>query len=326
MPVLLGASVSVTNSLAKVRPALAVEWHPAKNGTLEASDVLAGSARLVWWRCRLHHDHEWCASVCNRARGSGCPLCAGRRASVRHCLAVAHPELAREWHPRRNGTVTPESVTPRTQRVVWWRCSKGHDWQAPVIARTRRRSGCPACSRRARDRKSNPAMLGFGCRPASATDYLREQHRQTEQVLALLGEDTDVDSATIVRVVGDMRAHLKAEETLLYPIVERAWNRPLSKQRELHRRMHLLLSKLAAPLAASPAHGTLCKTQLSALRVAFREHARLSECAALPWLEGSMSPAALGPLRRQLADFQDANGASPRTATSCSASHSQKPK
>jgi hypothetical protein len=48
--------------------------------------------------------------VANRTiRGSGCPFCAGRRASGAYCLAVAHPEIAREWHPTRKILLTPAS-------------------------------------------------------------------------------------------------------------------------------------------------------------------------------------------------------------------------
>ena len=41
------------NDLATKRPDLAAEWHPAKNGDLEPSAILAGSHRKFWWR-------HWC--------------------------------------------------------------------------------------------------------------------------------------------------------------------------------------------------------------------------------------------------------------------------
>jgi rubrerythrin len=58
-------------SLAIVRPDLIPEWHRARNGELDPTAIAA------WWRCP-QCGHEWQARIDNRARGSGCPACAGR--------------------------------------------------------------------------------------------------------------------------------------------------------------------------------------------------------------------------------------------------------
>ncbi len=69
-----------------------------------------------------------------------------RRANV--SLAESNPELAAEWHPTKNGTLTPADVSPGSQKKVWWQCKKGHEWQAAVRSRSRG-SGCPVCANRA---------------------------------------------------------------------------------------------------------------------------------------------------------------------------------
>jgi hypothetical protein len=67
---------SSTNSLARLRPEVAAQWHPTKNGDLRPENVVAGSQRKVWWKCPEGLDHEWEATVANRARlGRGCPFC-----------------------------------------------------------------------------------------------------------------------------------------------------------------------------------------------------------------------------------------------------------
>jgi hypothetical protein len=150
-PFCLARRVSSTNALATLAPEVAAEWHPTKNGALTPRDVVAGSGRVVWWRCRRHPQHEWRAALANRAvRGTRCPFCTGSRASPQHSLATAYPDVAREWHPARNGALTPESVTPRASRLAWWRCPRGHDWRARVVDRTRlhgARALCPECRR-----------------------------------------------------------------------------------------------------------------------------------------------------------------------------------
>lgn len=39
---------------------------------------------------------------------------------------------------------TPDKVTVSSGVKVWWKCDKGHEWQAAPS--TRLHSGCPKCS------------------------------------------------------------------------------------------------------------------------------------------------------------------------------------
>ena len=66
------------------------------------------------------------------------------KASEQYNLAVINPGLAKEWHPSRNGDLNPRNVTPGSGKKIWWICSKGHEWQAPVYSRSRG-TGCPVC-------------------------------------------------------------------------------------------------------------------------------------------------------------------------------------
>lgn len=62
-------------------------------------------------------------------------------------LSFLSPAVAREWHPYLNFPLTPDSVSNGTHTKVWWKCSKGHDFEASVKSRTgKSRSGCPYCS------------------------------------------------------------------------------------------------------------------------------------------------------------------------------------
>lgn len=60
-------------------------------------------------------------------------------------LQSINPKLALEWHPTKNGTITPKDVTAGSQRYAWWRCHKGHEWRAVINSRNRGRR-CPVCS------------------------------------------------------------------------------------------------------------------------------------------------------------------------------------
>lgn len=147
-PYCANLKVSADNCLAKVFPLLAQEWHPVKNGDLTPKDVTAQSTKSVWWLCEK--KHEWQMQVAKRSvRGQGCPFCSGRRVSQEHCLAAIRPDLIPEWHPDKNTPLTPWEVAPASKQKVWWRCKKGHEWQASISNRRKGR-GCPYCAEHVR--------------------------------------------------------------------------------------------------------------------------------------------------------------------------------
>lgn len=136
------------NDLASQYPDLAAQWHPTKNGACTPQEVSPGSRRRVWWACGK--GHVWQAAIYSRALGgSGCPVCAGRKVIAgENDLASQFPEIAKQWHPEKNGALTPQQVTPYANRKVWWTCDLGHVYQAMVSARTMNGSGCPYCAGR----------------------------------------------------------------------------------------------------------------------------------------------------------------------------------
>ena len=75
-PFCAGKKVSVTNSLEKIFPRIAAEWHPTKNKDRVPSSVVSGSGLIARWLCPVDLTHEWRARVAHRTgSGSGCPIC-----------------------------------------------------------------------------------------------------------------------------------------------------------------------------------------------------------------------------------------------------------
>lgn len=134
------------NDLATTYPSLAAQWHPTKNSDLTPWDVAAGNSRKVWWLCPK--GHEWQAKIVSRTcGGAGCPVCAGKLVVAgENDLKSQFPAVAAQWHPEKNGGLTPDAVSPYSNRRVWWRDELGHAWQAAVSARTQHGSGCPYCT------------------------------------------------------------------------------------------------------------------------------------------------------------------------------------
>lgn len=140
-PYCAGRLVTPETSLAAVAPELAAEWHSIKNEALTPCDVLPHSARKVWWICSS--GHEYFSAINKRSYGRGCPVCSRKVPSKYRNLETEAPEVAKQWHPDRNGALSPSQVLPKSNKLVWWRCEKGHEWQARVYARLS--SGCPDC-------------------------------------------------------------------------------------------------------------------------------------------------------------------------------------
>jgi hypothetical protein len=173
-PFCAGQRASVTNSLARLAPEVAAQWHPSKNGALTPSDVPRGSNRAVWWKCPLGKGHEWKAPVSRRSAGSGCPACAGRRVSEATSLAKLVPEIARDWHPTKNAPLTPADVSRGTGRSIWWQCHKNpeHEWRTSIASRTKDGHRCPFCTGRRVTRETSLAAL----RPELATQWHPEKN------------------------------------------------------------------------------------------------------------------------------------------------------
>lgn len=132
------------NDLATVNPELAAQWHPTKNGDLKPADVTAGSKKKVWWRC--DNGHEWEASINHRAKGTGCPYCAGKKVCEDNNLEKVFPDVAAEWHPTKNGDLNPADVASGSGKKVWWLCNKcGNEWEASISHRVNG-TGCPCCA------------------------------------------------------------------------------------------------------------------------------------------------------------------------------------
>lgn len=143
------------NDLASTHPSVAAEWDYSKNGDLQPNEVLRGTDRKAWWLC-ARHGHSWQASVASRSRGSGCPVCAGRVVIAGfNDLQTLRPDIASEWHPTRNGSLTAQAVTEIAGSRAWWLCTEyGHEWEAVIASRTKQGTGCPVCTGRS-------ALKGF---------------------------------------------------------------------------------------------------------------------------------------------------------------------
>ncbi len=134
------------NSLLHSNPELSKEWNYEKNGNIKPEHFSANSGKKVWWRCSK--GHEWQATISSRNAGHGCPYCAGKKVLKGfNDLLTVNPFVAKEWDYEKNDNLKPENFTANSNKRVWWKCSKGHEWLA-TIANRNDGYGCPYCSGR----------------------------------------------------------------------------------------------------------------------------------------------------------------------------------
>lgn len=132
------------NDLETVNPTLAKEWNYMKNGDLKPNSFSSNSGQKVWWKC--NRGHEWQATIDSRNKGHGCPYCAGQKAlKGENDLQTVNPNLSKEWNYEKNNGLTPMNVLPSSNKKVWWKCKKSHEWQATITNRNKG-IGCPVCN------------------------------------------------------------------------------------------------------------------------------------------------------------------------------------
>ena len=119
------------------------------NQLIEREDELIGDyvgnsvkTKIKFGEC----GHVGDISSSNYKAGRGCGVCKGRQVQQDvNDLATTHPNLVKEWHPIKNGRLTPHEVTHGSHKKVWWKCEHGHEWEASANKRSNGRK-CPYCS------------------------------------------------------------------------------------------------------------------------------------------------------------------------------------
>jgi hypothetical protein len=152
-------------SLSEKHPDLAAQadgWDPR--------NVSAGSGQRLPWLCKF--GHQWKASVNNRAKGRGCPICAGKQVLVGfNDFATTHPELAKEaygWDPT--------TVRPGSNKSFSWKCGLGHTWLGAVNNRTAG-TGCPICA-------GKQVRVGFNDLATTHPELAKEAHGWDPQTVS----------------------------------------------------------------------------------------------------------------------------------------------
>ena len=151
------------NDLETCCPNIARLWHPTKNIGLRdghgrdvssPNKISYASSQRVYWLDDCGHEYDM--RVADKTSGQSCPYCTNHRVlSGFNDLATIRPDLAEEWDYNRNSHLTdikgrdlsmPDKISPSSNFMVYWLCTKGHSWQDKPNHRHLSNRNCPYCS------------------------------------------------------------------------------------------------------------------------------------------------------------------------------------
>ncbi len=92
---------------------------------------------------------------------------------------IDNPTLMAEWNWEKNNELglAPTNLTLGSNKKVWWKCSKGHEWKEIVANRTRRNSNCPYCS-------NHRVLLGYNDLQTTHPDIAKQwNYNKNEGIL-----------------------------------------------------------------------------------------------------------------------------------------------
>jgi len=86
--------------------------------------------------------------------------------------ASDYPLLVLEWHPTKNGNLTPDDCLHKSGKKVWWQCKHGHEWEATIDSRnsSQRKSNCPYYS------STRKKVSSFNCMAATHPELVEMFH------------------------------------------------------------------------------------------------------------------------------------------------------
>ena len=150
------------------------EWDWKKNKDLDPKTLNIGSYKKAWWICKTCGG-EWQTQIYLRQK-CGCPYCnKGKLLEGFNDLQTINPTLAKEWHPIKNGVLTPNKITANNGKKVWWLGKCGHEWESVVSARNKG-GGCPYCS-------NEKLLKGFNDFATKYPELLKEWDYEDNDIL-----------------------------------------------------------------------------------------------------------------------------------------------
>ena len=136
---------------------------------------MPGSQKKYWWKCSKGHSYLMGPNnkVYNK---NGCPICNGNRVLAGYNdLKSQYPNVAMLWDYEKNIKISPDSIYYGSNKIVWWKCKKGHTFKKSIRLMVRKVT-CPICDGRILVSGENDLLKMF---PSIALDWDYEKNTIT---------------------------------------------------------------------------------------------------------------------------------------------------
>ena len=175
----MGVVVTTLAQWLKENPEIATEWDSEANSHIDPQIQGYSIKSKAWWICPEGHHYDMMLQS-RTLDGQGCPYCKGKRTLAGYNdLATTRPDVLSRWDYEKNTSVTPQQVTASSHREVFWKCEKGHSWQARVQSITGLKAGstgCPYCNGKRAEKGGNDLAT---LRPDVAAQWCYEKNELT---------------------------------------------------------------------------------------------------------------------------------------------------
>jgi len=131
------------NDLKTKRPELTEIWSE-KNNPLSPDSVCFNYSKRLWWHCP-DCGSDYSAKIWNIDNGYTCPYC--RTVVLKkgfNDLKTTDPDIAATLDTDKNYDWSPEMLTQRSKKYLWWKCPYSHSYGRRVRDRILDDS-CPVC-------------------------------------------------------------------------------------------------------------------------------------------------------------------------------------
>lgn len=167
------------NVALKICPEIWTFWDFNKNSNIDVFKLTKGSSKKYWWYCEKCDD-SYPQAINKKVIGRGCSICKGYYCTPKNSFGGKFPEIAEEWHPTLNGSLTPFDVSYGSGMKVWWKCSKCYNnYDTSIDKKTSQNAKCPYC-RGLRVNSSNNLKTTHP-ELAEMWDYEKNVHTKPEQ-------------------------------------------------------------------------------------------------------------------------------------------------
>ena len=141
-----------------------------------------------------------------------------RKLTKDYNFAALYPNIAKEWHPSKNGKLNPNDITPYSNKKVWWICERKHEWKTSIDKRSSRNQGCPIC----RSQTSRPELYIFS---EFSTIFQKVEHRKK------------IDGMEVDIFIDDLNIGIEYDGSFFH---KSKLKKDLSKRKKLMKKVHMI--------------------------------------------------------------------------------------